>query len=68
MIRVDFRTKKNGVPILSKDEIEYSWAIELGYGLADIFQVSVTAAKIRLKNLRFIRDHEERQFSLNLSC
>jgi hypothetical protein len=23
MIRVDFRTKKNGVPILSKDEIEY---------------------------------------------
>jgi Zn-dependent peptidase ImmA (M78 family) len=45
-----------------------SWAIVLGYGLADIFQVSVTAAKIRLKNLRFIRDHEERQFSLNLSC
>ena len=45
-----------------------SWAIVLGYGLADIFEVSVTAAKIRLKNLRFIRDHEERQFSLNLSC
>jgi Zn-dependent peptidase ImmA (M78 family) len=44
------------------------WADVLGYELADIFEVSVTAAKIRLRNLRFIRDHQERQYSLNLKC
>jgi len=37
------------------------WAEVLSYELADIFDVSVTAAKIRLKNLNFIREHQESQ-------
>ncbi|MGR6836728.1 ImmA/IrrE family metallo-endopeptidase [Syntrophomonas erecta] len=44
------------------------WADVLGYELADTFEVSVTAAKIRLRNLRLIIDHQERQYSLNLKC
>jgi hypothetical protein len=43
------------------------WAEVLPYELADIFDVSVTAAKIRLKNLGFIKDEQEsRQYSLGL--
>lgn len=41
------------------------WSEVLPYELADIFDVSVTAAKIRLKNLNFIKDQQgSQQFSL----
>mgnify|MGYP001314589860 CR=1 FL=1 len=39
----------------------------LSYKLADIFCVSVTAVKIRLKNLSFIRDHQDRYYSFEFS-
>lgn len=33
----------------------------MAYETADFFEVSVTAAKIRLKNLGFIKDQQDRQ-------
>ena len=39
------------------------WADVMSYELADMFDVSVTAARIRLKNLGFIKDqHDHQQF------
>lgn len=37
------------------------WAEAMAYEMADFFEVSVTAAKIRLKNLGFIKDQQDRQ-------
>lgn len=40
------------------------WAEAMAYELADIFEVSVTAVNIRLKNLGFIREQEDKRGSL----
>lgn len=40
------------------------WAEAIAYELADIFEVSVTAVKIRLKNLGFIREQVDQRRSL----
>jgi len=41
------------------------WADVLRREIADIFDVSLTAAKIRLKNLNFIKEKQEcKQFSI----
>ena len=42
------------------------WVEVMAYELADLFEVSVAAARIRLKNLGFVRE-ESRQFSLELN-
>lgn len=58
---------KNGYYKMGTDFEQDLWAEVLPYELADIFDVSVTAAKIRLKNLGFIKDEQEsRQYSLGL--
>jgi Zn-dependent peptidase ImmA (M78 family) len=68
-IRKKFKSAgiKNGYYKMGTDFEQDLWAEVLHYELADIFDVSVTAAKIRLKNLGFIKDEQEsRQYSLGL--
>ncbi|MFA9423470.1 MAG: ImmA/IrrE family metallo-endopeptidase [Sedimentibacter sp.] len=47
--------------VIGRDFEKDIWVDDLSYEIAELFDVSVTAARIRLKNLNFIRDINESQ-------
>lgn len=58
---------KKGFYQMGTDFEQDLWAEVMSYELADLFDVSRAAARIRLKNLGFIKDERESmQYSLGL--